>query len=158
SHPGRVVWLVFNVAIALLLMELGVFKALEHILGLYSLVAVAWGGALVGGLVVNKPLGGGPAVIEVKRAHLYGVQPVGVGAMLLATIMGTVAYAGVFGAIMQALASFVALTVAYGAGRARRRPGARNRRQDHAGRDPDGCGHAEHRRLRDHAPSQAQQD
>jgi purine-cytosine permease-like protein len=31
SHPGRVVWLVFNVAIALLLMELGIFKALEHI-------------------------------------------------------------------------------------------------------------------------------
>jgi len=57
SHPGRVVWLVFNVAIALLLMELGVFKALEHILGLYSLVAVAWVGALVADLVVNKPLG-----------------------------------------------------------------------------------------------------
>jgi purine-cytosine permease-like protein len=42
SHPGRVVWLVFNVAIALLLMELGIFRVLEHILGLYSIVAVAW--------------------------------------------------------------------------------------------------------------------
>ena len=29
SHPGRVVWLVFNVAIALLLMELGIYRALE---------------------------------------------------------------------------------------------------------------------------------
>jgi hypothetical protein len=27
SHPGRVVWLVFNVAIALLLMELGIYRA-----------------------------------------------------------------------------------------------------------------------------------
>ena len=36
SHPGRVVWLVFNVTIALLLMELGIFKALERILGFYS--------------------------------------------------------------------------------------------------------------------------
>src|SRR6266849_3214800 len=111
SHPGRVVWLVFNVAIALLLMELGVFKALEHILGLYSLVAVAWVGALVADLVVNKPLGLSPPFIEFKRAHLYDVNPVGVGSMFLATITGTVAYAGVFGTVMQALASFVALGV-----------------------------------------------
>jgi hypothetical protein len=113
SHPGRVVWLVFNVAIALLLMELGVFKALEHILGLYSLVAVAWVGALVADLVVNKPLGLSPPFIEFKRAHLYDVNPVGVGAMILATIAGIVAYAGIFGTVMQALASFVALGVAF---------------------------------------------
>ena len=42
SHPGRVVWLVFNVAIALVLMELGIYTALEMILGLFSIVAVAW--------------------------------------------------------------------------------------------------------------------
>ncbi len=57
SHPGRVVWLVFNVTIALMLMELGIFKMLEHILGLYSIVAVAWVGALVADLMINKPLG-----------------------------------------------------------------------------------------------------
>jgi len=33
---GRVVWLVFNVAIALLLMELGIYGAIEHILSLYG--------------------------------------------------------------------------------------------------------------------------
>ncbi len=57
SHPGRVVWVVFNVTIALLLMELGIFRALERILGFYSIVAVAWVGALVADLVINKPLG-----------------------------------------------------------------------------------------------------
>ena len=113
SHPGRVVWLVFNVAIALLLMELGIFKALEHILGLYSLVAVAWVGALVADLIVNKPLGLSPPFIEFKRAHLYDINPVGVGAMILATAMGIAAYAGVFGTVMQALSSFVALGVAF---------------------------------------------
>ncbi|MEO0763686.1 MAG: hybrid sensor histidine kinase/response regulator, partial [Pseudomonadota bacterium] len=46
QHPGRVVWLCFNVLIALTLMEFGVFGALEHTLGLYSLVAVAWIGAI----------------------------------------------------------------------------------------------------------------
>jgi signal transduction histidine kinase/CheY-like chemotaxis protein len=113
SHPGRVVWLVFNTAIALLLMELGIFKALERILGLYSLVAVAWVGALVADLVVNKPLGLSPPFIEFKRAHLYDINPVGVGAMILATLMGVVAYAGVLGTVVQALSSFVALGVAF---------------------------------------------
>jgi signal transduction histidine kinase/DNA-binding response OmpR family regulator/purine-cytosine permease-like protein len=113
SHPGRVVWLVFNVAIALLLMELGIFKALEHILGLYSIVAVAWVGALVADLIVNKPLGLSPPFIEFKRAHLYDVNPVGVGSMFLATAMGIIAYSGALGVVFQALSSFVALGVAF---------------------------------------------
>lgn len=61
SHPGRVVWLVFNVGIATLLMLLGVFGALEVVLAVYSNVAVAWVGALVADLVINKPLGLSPA-------------------------------------------------------------------------------------------------
>jgi signal transduction histidine kinase/CheY-like chemotaxis protein/purine-cytosine permease-like protein len=113
SHPGRVVWLGFNVIIALLLMELGIFKALEHILGLYSFVAVGWVGALVADLVVNKPLGLSPPLIEFKRAHLYDINPVGVGAMVLATTMGIVAYSGTLGPVIQALSSFVALGVAF---------------------------------------------
>jgi signal transduction histidine kinase/CheY-like chemotaxis protein len=113
SHPGRVVWLVFNVAIALLLMEIGIFKALEHILGLYSFVAVAWVGALVSDLVVNKPLGLSPPRIEFKRAHLYDINPVGVGSMVMATAMGILAYSGMMGSTLQALASFVALAVAF---------------------------------------------
>ena len=32
SHPGRVVWLVFNIGIALLLMELGIYQAIERTL------------------------------------------------------------------------------------------------------------------------------
>ena len=85
SHPGRVVWLVFNVTIALMLMELGIFKMLEHALGLYSIVAVAWVGALVADLVDQQAAGPEPAGIEFKRAHLYDINPVGVGAMLAAT-------------------------------------------------------------------------
>jgi signal transduction histidine kinase/CheY-like chemotaxis protein/purine-cytosine permease-like protein len=113
SHPGRVVWLAFNVTIALLLMELGIFKVLEHTLGLYSFVAVGWVGALVADLVVNKPLGLSPPFIEFKRAHLYDINPVGVGAMVLATAMGIVAYSGALGAVAQALSSFIALGAAF---------------------------------------------
>src|SRR3989442_12785779 len=60
SHPGRVVWLLFNVAIALLLMELGIYEALEQTLGLFAVVAVAWLGAIVADLAINKPLGLSP--------------------------------------------------------------------------------------------------
>jgi signal transduction histidine kinase/CheY-like chemotaxis protein len=113
SHPGRVVWLVFNVTIALMLMELGIFKMLEHALGLYSIVAVSWVSALVADLVINKPLGLSPAGIEFKRAHLYDINPVGVGAMLAATVAGIAAFSGALGTTMQALAAFFALAVAF---------------------------------------------
>lgn len=112
SHPGRVVWLVFNVSIALMLMELGIYRGLEAILGSYSLVAVAWIGALVADLVINKPLGLSPRHIEFKRAHLYDINPVGVGATLIAALSAGFAYSGVLGATLQALAPFVALVVA----------------------------------------------
>ena len=109
SHPGRVVWLVFNVTIALLLMELGVYHALEQTLGVYGIVAVAWLGALVADLVINKPLGFSPKHIEFKRAHLYDINPVGFGAMLLASAIGITCHTGAFGDIAQALSHFIAL-------------------------------------------------
>src|SRR3984957_15467058 len=113
SHPGRVVWVVFNVSIALMLMELGIFKMLEHILGLYSIGAVSWVSALVADLVINKPLGLSPAGIEFKRAHLYDINPVGVGAMFAATVAGIAAFSGVLGTTMQSLSAFFALAVAF---------------------------------------------
>jgi purine-cytosine permease-like protein len=113
SHPGRVVWLVFNVAIALLLMELGIFKMLEHILGLYSIVAIAWVGALVADLMINKPLGLSPAGIEFKRAHLFDVNPVGVGSMLVAVAAGIAAITGVLGTTLQSLSAFLTLAVTF---------------------------------------------
>jgi len=113
SHPGRVVWLVFNVLVALLLMEIGVYKALEHTLALYSNVAIAWVGALVSDLVVNKPLRLRPQHMEFKRAHLYDINPVGVGAMSIATVVSISAFYGLFGPTAKALSPFVALTVAF---------------------------------------------
>lgn len=113
SHPGRVVWLVFNVSIALLLMELGVYHAFESTLSVYAIVAVAWVGALVSDLTINKPLGLSPKHIEFKRAHLYDVNPVGVGSMLAASIVGILAYLNVFGDLCQSLAHFIALGVAF---------------------------------------------
>ncbi|WP_133718851.1 response regulator [Methylocaldum gracile] len=113
SHPGRVVWLVFNVMIALLLMELGVFGALERVLGLFSNVAIAWIGALVADLVINKPLGLSPPFVEFKRAYLPDINPVGVLSTLGASAISTAAYTGLFGALPQAFSAFIALATAF---------------------------------------------
>ncbi|WP_249976800.1 hybrid sensor histidine kinase/response regulator [Vreelandella olivaria] len=112
SHPGRVVWLVFNVMIALVLMEIGIYRAFEVILSHYSMVAMAWIGALVADLVINKPLGLSPRHIEFKRAYLYDINPVGFGAVILATVVAFAASAGLWGATAAALASFLALVIA----------------------------------------------
>jgi signal transduction histidine kinase/CheY-like chemotaxis protein len=113
SHPGRVVWLVFNIVIALLLMELGAYETIQRTLVLYSDVAAAWIGALVADLVVNKPLGFSPPGIEFKRAHLYDINPVGVGAMLFAVAVSLSAWAGAFGPLMAAMSTFVAFLSAF---------------------------------------------
>ncbi len=113
SHPGRVVWLVFNVAIALLLMELGVFETLEEILGLYSNVAIAWIGALVADLIVNKPLGLSPSYIEFKRAYLYDINPVGFGSTMVASGIAIAAFSGTFGSLARAYSPFIALGLAF---------------------------------------------
>ncbi|MGO7465412.1 hypothetical protein ACCS53_39670, partial [Rhizobium ruizarguesonis] len=76
-----VIWLVFNVAIALLLMDLGIYRLLEETLGIFSLIAMAWLCTISADLFLNKPLGLAPPGIEFKRAHLSDINPVGLGAM-----------------------------------------------------------------------------
>ena len=112
SHPGRVVWVVFNTLIALLLMELDVFKALGQVLGLYSNIAISWMAAVVADLVINKPLGLSPPGIEFKRSKLYDINPVGVGAMAIASLLSIAAFIGLLGVGIQPYASFVALASA----------------------------------------------
>ncbi|MBE0546136.1 MAG: histidine kinase [Rubrivivax sp.] len=112
-HPGRVVWLVFNVVIALLLSLLGIFETLQAVLSVYSTVAIAWIGALVADLLVLKRTGISPPYIEFKRAHLYNFNPVGCGATLIASAVAILAYAGVLGVLAQAFFGFIALAVAF---------------------------------------------
>ncbi|HEX6707815.1 MAG TPA: ATP-binding protein [Albitalea sp.] len=113
SHPGRVVWVVFNTLIALMLMELNVFSALGKVLGLYSNIAISWMMAVVADLVINKPMGWSPKGIEFKRAHLYDINPVGVGAMGLASVLSIAAYLGFLGAMAQAFSALIALATAF---------------------------------------------
>lgn len=113
SHPGRVVWLVFNVTIALLLMELGIHQALAAILGVFAIAAVSWLSSLAADLLINKPLGLSPSYIEFKRAHLYDINPVGSGSMLIACLLGFISYLGVFGEVAKNLCHFVSLVTCF---------------------------------------------
>ncbi|HEX7688368.1 MAG TPA: hybrid sensor histidine kinase/response regulator, partial [Burkholderiaceae bacterium] len=113
SHPGRVVWVAFNTAIALMLMELDVFTMLGQVLGLYANIAISWLMAVVADLVVNKPLGLSPRGIEFRRAYLYDVNPVGTGAMGIASALGIAAYLGVFGPAAQAFSALISLVAAF---------------------------------------------
>jgi len=113
SHPGRVIWLLFNVAIALLLMELGIYRVLEETLSIFSIIAMAWLCTISADLFINKPLGLAPPGIEFKRAHLYDINPVGLGSMTLAAAIALTAQAGVLGPQVASLAPFIALIVAF---------------------------------------------
>lgn len=112
-HPGRVVWLVFNILISLLLMLLGIFDTLEVVLAVYSNIAMAWVGAIVADLLVLKPLKVSPSFIEFKRAHLRDINPVGCGGMAFGSLISLIAFTGVFGPAVQAYAAPLSFVLAF---------------------------------------------
>jgi purine-cytosine permease-like protein len=112
-HPGRVVWLVLHIGIALALMLGNMFTVLNTILGFYSNVAIAWIGAIVADLVINKGLLKiSPPYIEFKRAYLYPINPVGFMSMLIGSVVSIIAYFGAFGEFLKAWSPYLALAIA----------------------------------------------
>ncbi len=113
SHPGRVVWLVFNVVIALILMELGIYRALESILGVFAIVAVSWLSCIAADLSINSAFGLRPKQVEFKRAYLYDINPVGLLSMVLATMIGIFCYLGYLGDTAKSLAHFITIVICF---------------------------------------------
>jgi purine-cytosine permease-like protein len=112
-HPGRAAWVFLQVGLALVLMELDVYHHIVTVLAWYANVGIAWIAALAADLLINKRLLKlSPAHIEFRRAHLYNVNPVGFGSMVIAATVAIVAYYGAFGATAAALSPFVALVLA----------------------------------------------
>jgi purine-cytosine permease-like protein len=112
-HPGRVVWLLLQIGIGLVVMELGVFDAITVVLGIYSNVAIAWIGCLTSDLIINKKLLKlSPPVIEFRRAYLYNINPVGFGSMLIAAAVAMIAHFGVFGRVLAESSALVSLVLA----------------------------------------------
>jgi purine-cytosine permease-like protein len=112
-HPGRAAWVFLQVGLALVLMELDVYHHIVTVLAWYANLGIAWIAALAADLLINKRLLKlSPAHIEFRRAHLYNVNPVGFGSMLIAATVAIVAYYGAFGTTAAALSPFIALVLA----------------------------------------------
>ncbi len=75
-YPGRLVFVIFNVSVALLLMELNMFSVLNTILGFYANCAMAWVVTVAADIVINKgsaeDLAHGAGV---PQGHAVRVQP-----------------------------------------------------------------------------------
>src|ERR1700760_3032058 len=84
-YPGRLVFLGFNLLVALVLMEADMFSFLNTILAFYANCGMAWVVAVASDIVVNKYLLKiSPLKPEFRRGMLYAVNPVGFGSMVLA--------------------------------------------------------------------------
>ncbi len=112
THPGRVFYVLFNIAISLLLMELGLVSTIQTGITLYAVLACAWIGAILGDVIICKPLGLSPALVDFKRAVLPDLNIVGLGAWGLAASMGLLALSGHAGVYLAAYAPFLTLTIA----------------------------------------------
>ncbi|MFD9864552.1 purine-cytosine permease family protein [Streptomyces alboflavus] len=111
-HPGRVWYIFLNLAIALTLMEMNMFAALNKLLGFYANVGIAWIVAVAADLVINKRVGWSPPYIEFKRAYLHAVNPAGFGAMVIASTVSILAFFGLFGRYAEAFSTFIAAGLA----------------------------------------------
>ncbi len=115
THPGRVFYVIFNVMIALLLMEAGLVSTIQTGITLYGVLACAWIGAILGDVTLCKPLGLSPPFVEFKRALLPDFNIVGLGAWGIAAATGVGAFAGYLGPMAAAYAPFLTLGVAFAA-------------------------------------------
>ena len=98
-YPGRLVFLGFNLLIALILMEANMFDFLNTILGFYANCGMAWVVVVASDIVFNKYLLKlSPKKPEFRRGMLYAFNPVGFGSMLIAAGVSIIAFFGGLGA------------------------------------------------------------
>ncbi|WP_353808940.1 purine-cytosine permease family protein [Agromyces sp. SYSU T00194] len=112
-YPGRTVFVLFNLVIALGLMLLGVFSLISVVLSLYANVVMAWLVTISADIVVNKHLLRiSPRFPEFRRGMLHDWNPVGLVSVGLASLLSLACFAGAFGPAMQPFSVLIAIGVA----------------------------------------------
>jgi purine-cytosine permease-like protein len=112
-YPGRLVFLAFNLAVALVLMEANMFDFLNTILGFYANCGMAWIVTVASDIVFNKYLLGlSPKTPEFRRGMLYSFNPVGFGSMVIAAGVSILAFFGALGSGLQPYSPLVAIGLA----------------------------------------------
>jgi purine-cytosine permease-like protein len=112
-YPGRLVFLGFNLLVALVLMEANMFDFLNTILGFYANCGMAWIVVVASDIVFNKYLLKlSPKQPEFRRGMLYAVNPVGFGSMVLAAGVSIVVFFGGLGDGIKPYSPLVAIGLA----------------------------------------------
>ncbi len=98
TYPGRLVFVVVNLVIALVLMEANMFSFLSELLNFYANCGIAWIVVVATDIVVNKYLLGiSPKHPEFRRGMLYAVNPVGFVSVIVAAGASIAVFFGLFG-------------------------------------------------------------
>lgn len=113
TYPGRLIFVVFNVAIALVLMEANMFDILNFILAFYANFGIAWIVTVASDIVLNKYLFKlSPKTPEFRRGMLYNFNPVGLGSLALSGGISLLVFFGVFGLAIKPYSPIVAVIIA----------------------------------------------
>ncbi|MGF0177028.1 purine-cytosine permease family protein [Streptomyces sp. Marseille-Q5077] len=113
-YPGRMIFVLVNLAFALALMEADMFSFLNSILGFYSNCAIAWVVTVATDIGVNKYLLKlSPHAPEFRRGMLYAVNPVGVVAFVAASGLSIAMYFHGLGDTLQPYSPVAAAVIAF---------------------------------------------
>ncbi|MGW5521196.1 purine-cytosine permease family protein [Gordonia sp. NPDC003950] len=113
TYPGRLVFLIFNVAIAIVLMEADMFSFLNELLNFYANCGIAWIVAVASDIAINKYLLKiSPKEPEFRRGMLYNINPVGFVSVIVAAGASILVYFHAFGDSIQPYSPLVALILA----------------------------------------------
>jgi len=113
TYPGRMVFVVVNLLIALILMEANMFDFLNTILGFYANCAMAWVVTVASDIAINKYLLKiSPKTAEFRRGMLYAVNPVGFVSMLVSAGVSIAVFFGAFGSAIQPFSPIFAVGLA----------------------------------------------
>ncbi|MFG2488693.1 purine-cytosine permease family protein [Streptomyces virginiae] len=113
-YPGRMVFVLVNLAFALVLMEADMFSFLGSILGFYSNCAIAWVVTVATDIGINKYLLKlSPLQPEFRRGMLHAVNPVGVVAFTAASGLSIAMYFHLLGDILQPYSPVAAAVIAF---------------------------------------------
>jgi purine-cytosine permease-like protein len=112
-YPGRTVFVLFNLIIALALMLMDVFSLISFVLSLYANVVMAWLVTISADIVINKLiLKISPRYPEFRRGMLHDWNPVGLVSVSLASLLSLLTFAGAFGPNLQPFSVLIAIGVA----------------------------------------------
>ncbi|MET8944197.1 allantoin permease [Streptomyces sp. NPDC004542] len=113
-YPGRMVFVLANLAFALALMEADMFSFLNDILGFYSNCAIAWVVTVATDIGINKYLLKlSPLQPEFRRGMLHAVNPVGVVAFVAASGLSIAMYFHALGDTLQPYSPVAAAVIAF---------------------------------------------